>query len=122
MTVDVGFVEFAEYVARKVLDSKTEHPESGLPHGCQSFGRHGVNAIGADELQLARQCAAVFGRNDRLAQRQNASILRECEDVILKDDRAHSSVRTDNALNHLYAFFRIEPCNARDTSLGLVQE
>jgi len=30
MAVDVGFVEFAEYVARKVLDPETEHPESGL--------------------------------------------------------------------------------------------
>src|SRR6267378_8236004 len=122
MAVDLGFVEFAEYVARKVLDPETEHPESGLPHGCQALGRHGVDAIGADELQLARQGAAVFGGNDRLAQRQNAPILCEYEDIILKDDRTHSRVCTDDALNHLYAFFRIEPRNARDASLGLVQE
>src|SRR5882762_2657210 len=122
MAVDLGFVEFAEYVARKVLDPETEHPESGLPHGCQALGRHGVDAIGADELQLARQGAAVFGGNDRLAQRQNAPILCEYEDIILKDDRTHSRVYTDDALNHLYAFFRIEPRNARDASLGLVQE
>src|SRR5256886_6196417 len=109
MAVDVGLVEFAEYVARKVLDPETEHPESGMPHGCNPLGRHGVNTIGADELQLARHSAALLGGNDRLAQRQNASILCEHENVILKDDCACLRVCADDALNHLYTFFGIEP-------------
>src|SRR2546430_11785407 len=94
MAVDVGLVEFAEYVARKVLDPETEHPESCLPHGCQPLGRHGVDTVGADELQLARQCASLFGGDDRLTQRQNASILREYEDIVLKDDGARSEEHT----------------------------
>src|SRR5439155_121145 len=63
-----------------------------------------------------------FGGNDRLAQRQNAPVLREYEDIILEDDGAHARVRTHDTLQHLYTFFCIEPRNARDTSLGLVQE
>ena len=118
----MGFVEFAEHVVREVLDPETEHAEAGLPHGRQPLGRHGVDTVGADELQLARQCASVFGGNDRLTQRQNAPVLREYEDIILEDDGAHTRVRTHDTLQHLYTFFCIEPRNARDTSLGLVQE
>src|SRR3982074_356448 len=122
MAVHLGLVEFAEYVARKALDPEAEHPESGTPHGHQSLLRHGINAVGADELQFARQSAALFGGNDRLAQRQHAPILCEHEDIILEDDRAYSRVCADNALNHLYAFLCIEPRNTRDTSLSFVQE
>src|SRR5205807_3369354 len=103
-------------------DPEAEYPESGLPHGGQPLGLHGVNAVGADELQLARQCAGLLGGNDPLTQRQNASVLREYEDVILKDDGAHTRVRTHDTLKHLYTFFCVEPRNACDTSLGLVQE
>src|ERR1700730_7778669 len=122
MAVDLGFVEFAEHVARKALDPEAEHAESGVPHGRPSLLRHAVNAIAADELQFARQSAALFGGNDRLAKRQNAPILCEHEDIILENDCAYSRVCADNALNHPYTFLCIEPCNTRDTSLGLVQE
>src|SRR5439155_6323939 len=39
-----------------------------------------------------------FGGNDRLAQRQNAPVLREYEDIILEDDGAHARVRTHDTL------------------------
>src|SRR5438477_1966168 len=114
MAVNMGFVEFAEHVVREVLDPETEHAEAGLPHGRQPLGRHGVDTVGTDELQLARQCASVFGGNDRLTQRQNAPVLREYEDIILEDDGAHARVRTHDTLQHLYTFFCIEPRNAEE--------
>src|SRR5205085_3357635 len=107
---------------REVPAPETEHAEAGLPHGRRPLGRHGVDTVGTDELQLARQCASVFGGNDRLTQRQNAPVLREYEDIILEDDGAHARVRTHDTLQHLYTFFCIESRDARDAALRLVQE
>src|SRR5258706_15138271 len=122
VAVNMRLVEFGEDVARKALDAEAQHAESGVSHGCQALVRHGIDAVGADELQFARHGAAFLAGNDRLAQRQNAPILGEHEDIILKDDRAHSGVCADDTLNHLHTLFGIEPRNARHTSLGFVQE
>ena len=120
--VDLRLVEFGEHVAREVLDAESEHAEARAPHRVEPLGRHGVDPIGADELQGLRQRAAGLRGDDRLAERQDALVLREHEDVVLEDDGAHARVRADDALEHLHAFLGVESRDARDAALRLVQE
>ena len=64
----------------------------------------------------------LLGRDDRLAQRQHASILGEYEDVVLEDDGAHVGMRRRRCARSCVAFFGIEPRDADDAALRLVQK
>ncbi len=92
--VDVRLVEFSEHVAREALDAEAEHPESGAPHRRQALGRHRIDAVGADELQLARDVAALaWPRRSPRTAAGSRLIAGEGEDVVLKDDRAGGRLR-----------------------------
>ena len=57
VAVDLRLVEFAEHVAREALDAEAEHAKSRAPHRREALVRHGIDAVGADELQLRAECA-----------------------------------------------------------------
>src|SRR4029077_13450863 len=120
--VYLRLVEFGEYLAREALDAKAQYTEPGAAHGSEALGGHGVDAVGADELQLTRQRAAFLGGKDGLAQLQDAAVLGEDEDIVLENDRAHCWVRADDAFEHPHAVGRIEARDAGDAALGFVQE
>ena len=54
VTMDLALVEFLQHIAREALDAEAEHAKAGATHGREPLGRHRIDAIGADELQVAR--------------------------------------------------------------------
>src|SRR5687768_2279162 len=106
--MDLPLVELLQHVGREALDTEAQHAKSGALHGAQPLRRHRIDAIRADELQISWNVAARLRCDDAFAEWQNALVLREDEDVVLKDDRADARMSGDDALNHREALIGFE--------------
>src|SRR5207245_2458222 len=102
------------------LDAEAEHPEARAPQGGQPLRGHRIDTIGADELQVAGNTAALFGGHDTLTQRQNPAVASEAEDIVLEDDRAYARMGRNDTLDHVQALVGVQAGNGGDSALGLV--